>query len=210
MENSIRNILTTYGGAPDEADRFTERFLRGLAVFMPIPSNANLSRKFSETWRAGPEGHDSDRDPDLPHHRAYFKSQLRALLKNVKRTLLGEKMRALVEFQHATAVTGVALNEGSAASQDNNDRLRPKNPRSTTTGAGPRSRKQPTYRQLGAAREYVHNLHLKRRKDWMKYTRPHRPPKTPVTAAKPYGGWKRAGDSRNRLSNEVGKQVRNR
>jgi hypothetical protein len=58
MANSIRNILTIYG-APDEADRFVGRFLRGgLTAFMPIPPDANPARKYSETWGACPEGYD--------------------------------------------------------------------------------------------------------------------------------------------------------
>ena len=58
MANSIRNILTIYG-APDEADRFVGRFLRGgMEAFMPIPTNANPARKYSETWGACPDGCD--------------------------------------------------------------------------------------------------------------------------------------------------------
>ena len=50
--------MTIYG-APDEADRFTGRFLRGgLETFMPIPPNANPARKYSETWGACPHGYD--------------------------------------------------------------------------------------------------------------------------------------------------------
>jgi hypothetical protein len=58
MANSIRNILTNYG-APDEADRFVGRFLRGgLEAFMPVPPDANPPRKYSETWGACPDGYD--------------------------------------------------------------------------------------------------------------------------------------------------------
>jgi len=58
MANPIRNILTLYG-APDEADRFVGRFLRGgLEAFMPIPPEANPARKHSETWGACPQGYD--------------------------------------------------------------------------------------------------------------------------------------------------------
>ena len=58
MAKSIRNSLTIYG-APDEADRFTGRFLRGgMAAFMPIPPTANPARKYSEIWGACPDGYD--------------------------------------------------------------------------------------------------------------------------------------------------------
>ena len=58
MANPNRNLLTIYG-APDEADRFIGRFLRcGMEAFMPIPPEANPTRKYSDTWGACPDGYD--------------------------------------------------------------------------------------------------------------------------------------------------------
>ena len=58
MANPIRSILTIYG-APDEADPFLGRFLRGgLEAFMPVPPDASPARQYSETWGACPDGYD--------------------------------------------------------------------------------------------------------------------------------------------------------
>jgi hypothetical protein len=59
MAISIRNLLTFYPRTPDyleAADRLVGRFVRdGMEALMPIPTSANPSRRYTETWGAEPE-----------------------------------------------------------------------------------------------------------------------------------------------------------